>query len=165
VDGRDANTVNVVVTGDRDIQITDADRKVWHDTALALHQMQRRANDLADLVNDAWTQLETLQRQTRNREVPAKVKQQLDATVKEFEGVRRRLGLAGGGGFGNTENVRGRIGQVKNGIMASTSRPTEVQMRMHKELEGALPKLEAEAKAAIAKVAPLARDLVNVIYQ
>jgi photosystem II stability/assembly factor-like uncharacterized protein len=165
VDGKDANTVNVVVTGDRDIQITDADRKVWHDTALALHQMQRRANDLADSVNDAWTQFQTLQQQTKNRTVPANLKGQLDAVAKELEGVRRRLGLTGGGGFAaNQENVRGRIGQVKNGIMASTAHPTDVQMRQYKELQGALPKLETDAKAAVAKVAPLARELVTLVY-
>lgn len=164
VDGKDANTVNVVVAGDRDIQITDADRKVWHDTALALHQLQRRANDLADSVNDAWAQFQYLQQQTRTRTLPANLKGQLDAVAKELEAARRRLGLAGGGGFGNTENVRGRIGQVKNGVMAATAHPTEVQMRQLKELQAALPKLEAEVKAAVAKVAPLARDLVAVIY-
>ena len=165
VDGKDANTVNVVVTGDRDIQITDADRKVWYDTAAALHQMQRRANDLADTVNDAWTQFQNLQQQTRTRTVPANLKGQLDAVAKELEGARRRLGLAGGGGFAAAqENVRGRIGQVKNGIMAATAHPTEVQMRQYKELQSALPKLEAEVKAAVAKVAPLARDLIPIIY-
>ena len=164
VDGKDANTVNVVVAGDRDIQITEADRKVWHDTAVAMHQMQRRANDLADTVSEAWSRFQTLQQQTRDRTLPANLKGQLDAMAKELEGVRRRLGLAGGGGFGNTENVRGRIGQVKNGIMASTARPTEVQMRLFKELGTALPALEADVKAAVAKIAPLARDLVPVIY-
>jgi hypothetical protein len=164
VDGKDANTVNVVVTGDRDIEITDADRKVWHDTAMALHQMQRRANDLADTVNESWSQLQTLQQQTRDRTVPANLKSQLDALVKEFEGVRRQLGLAGGGGFGNTDNVRGRIGQIKGGIMGSTAHPTEVQMRQFKELQAALPKLEADVKTVVAKVAPLARELVTVIY-
>ena len=164
VDGKDANTVDVVVSGDRDIQITDADRKVWHDTALALHQLQRRANDLAETVNEAWSRFETLQRQTRDRTVPANLKGQLDAVAKELEGVRRRLGLAGGGGFGNAENVRGRIGQVKNGIMASTAHPTEVQMRLFKELQPALAALETDVKTTVAKVAPLARDLVPVIY-
>jgi hypothetical protein len=166
VDGKDANTVNVVVTGDRDISITDADRKVWHDTALALHQMHRRANELADTVNDAWSQFQTLQQQMRSRSAPANLKGQLDALGKELEGVRRRLGLGGGGGFGgNPENVRGRVGQVKGGVMAATAHPTTVQMRQLKDLQAALPKLEAEVKATVAKVAPLARELVTVIYQ
>ena len=46
-----------------------------------------------------------------------------------MEAVRRRLGLGGGqgggGGFGGgTENVRGRIGQLKGAIMGSTALPT-----------------------------------------
>jgi photosystem II stability/assembly factor-like uncharacterized protein len=167
VDGKEANTVSVVVSGDRDIPITDADRKVWHDTALALHQLHRRANELADMVTDSWTQFQNLQQQTRDRPVPANVKGQLDAVAKELEGVRRRLGLGGGGGGGfggGSENLRGRIGQVKGAIMGATAHPTDVQMRQLKELQAALPKLEADVKAAVAKVAPLARELLSVIF-
>jgi hypothetical protein len=132
--------------------------------------MQRRANEVADVVNDAWTQFQSLQQQTRNRTVPDALKTRLEAFTKELEGIRRQLGLAGGGpgggggggGFGGgNENVRGRIGQLKGGIMAATAVPTVVQMRQYKELQGALPKLEANAKAAAAKVAPLAKDLMN----
>ena len=127
--------------------------------------MQRRANELADTVNDTWTQFETLQQQTRNRNVPANTKAQLDVVAKELEGVRRRLGLAGGGGFGGgTENVRGRIGQLKGAIMGATAHPTDTQMRQFKELQALLPKLEADVKASVAKVGPLARDLISVIY-
>jgi photosystem II stability/assembly factor-like uncharacterized protein len=164
-DGRDANVVNVVVTGDRDIQISESDRKIWHETALSLHQMQRRANDLADTVNDSWTQFQNLQQQTKSRTLAANLKGQLDGLGKELEGVRRRLGLAGGGGFGgNPENLRGRIGQVKGAIMGATAHPTDVQMRQVREMQAAMPKLEADVKAAVAKVAPLARELVSVIY-
>ena len=165
VDGKDSNTVSVLVRGDRDIQMTDADRRTWFDTAAALHQMQRRANDLADTINDAWSQLQSLQQQARNRSVPADLKTQMDAVQKELDGVRRRLGLAGGGGFGGgAENVRGRIGQLKGQIMNSTAVPTEIQIRTYKELQGALPKVEADAKAAVAKLGPLARDLLPVLF-
>lgn len=159
-DGRDANVVSIRVAGDRDIQISDADRKVAHDTALALHQMQRRANDVADEVSGSWTQFQTMQQQTRGRELPANLKSQMEALAKEFEGVRRRLGLAGGGFGGGSENVRGRIGQLKGQVMASTAHPTEIQMRQHKELQAALPKLEAEARAVTAKVPALAKELL-----
>jgi hypothetical protein len=169
VDGKDANVVNVVVTGDRDIQITEANRRTWYDTAVSLHQMQRRANDVADVVNDAWTQFQSLQQQTKNRTVPDGLKSRMEALTKELEGVRRQLGLGGGGGpggggggfGGGNENVRGRIGQLKGSLMGSTALPTAVQLRQYKELQGALPKLETNAKAAAAKVAPLAKDLVN----
>lgn len=170
VDGKDANAVNVVVTGDPDITIVDSDRKVWFDAAVKLHRMQGQANDAANIVNDAWGQFQAIQQQTRNQNVPPTMKTQIDATQKELEAVRRRLGLVGGGGGGGfgggAENVRGRIGQVKGAIMGSTSLPTEVQVRQTKELEAALPKLVAEATAAAAKVPALARELItnNVLF-
>jgi photosystem II stability/assembly factor-like uncharacterized protein len=165
-DGKDANVVNVVVTGDRDIQITDSNRRLWYDTATSLHQLQRRANDAADVVNDAWTQFQALQQQTRNRTLPDGLKTRLETLTKELEGVRRQLGLGGGGpgggGFGvGNENVRGRIGQLKGAVMGASAAPTAVQMRQYKELQGALPKLETNAKAVAGKVGPLAKDLMN----
>ena len=109
VDGRDANAVSVVVTGDPAIQITDADRRTWHDTALALHQLQMKANELANQVSEAWSRFEVVQQQARGANVPPALKAQVESVGKELESVRRRLGLAGGGGFGgNPENVRGR---------------------------------------------------------
>ena len=47
VNGRDAQTIDVPVKGDPDIQITDADRRIWFDTARELterwhHQQQIR---------------------------------------------------------------------------------------------------------------------------
>jgi photosystem II stability/assembly factor-like uncharacterized protein len=161
VDGRDANVVSITVTGDREIQITEADRKNWHETAMSLHQMQGRANALADAVNDAWAQFQTVQQQTRDRDVPASLKVQIDALATELEGVRRRLGLAAGGGFGNPENVRGRIGQLKGQVMGSTSLPTAVQARQHQELQAALSRLASDANITSAKVASLVKELVN----
>ena len=38
VDGKDIATKTVRVTGDKDMPMTDAERKTWHDTALNLHE-------------------------------------------------------------------------------------------------------------------------------
>ena len=93
------------------------------------------------------------------------MKQQLDNVVKEFEAVRRRLGLGqqgGGGGFGgNTENLRGRIGQLKGQIMESTATPTNTQMMQVREVRAALPGLIDQANAVVAKVPGLVKDLVG----
>jgi hypothetical protein len=165
VDGRDGNAVDVVVGGDPAIQITDADRRTWHDTALALHEMQRKANELADQVSEAWSRFEVMQRQAGGRNIPPPLKTQVEAVGKELEAVRRRLGLAGGGGLGGgAENLRGRIGQIKNGIMASTSLPTGVQMRQKKELESAWPKVTADANAVMSRLPELARDVVAAMF-
>ena len=152
--------------GDPDVQISDADRKVWHDTAADLHQVQSRANDAAEMVQTAYAQFTLLQQQTRGATISPNVKQSFDALGKEFEVVRRRLGLGGGGfgggGFGgNAENVRGRIGQLKGAIMSSTSTPTTTQLMQVREVKAALPIVIDQANAAVAKLPALAKELVG----
>ena len=39
------------------VQMTDAERRTWHDTALGLHDLQRVANSAAEAVNTLATQL------------------------------------------------------------------------------------------------------------
>ncbi|MFA5910690.1 MAG: hypothetical protein WC815_18065 [Vicinamibacterales bacterium] len=164
VNGRDAQTIDVSVKGDPQIQITDADRKMWFDTAKDLHDLQAKANDVAEMVQNAFAQVGVLQQQTRGATLSPNVKQQLDAVVKEFEAVRRRLGLGqqgGGGGGGNTENVRGRIGQLKGGVMAATAMPTNTQLMQIREVKAQLPGLIDQANAAVAKVPGLVKDMVG----
>ena len=166
LNGRDAQTIDVTVKGDPQIQITDADRKIWHDTAKDLHELQAKANDVAEMVQHAFAQVGVLQQQTRATTLSPNVKQQLDAVVKEFEAVRRRLGLGqqgfgGGGGGGNTENVRGRIGQLKGAVMSATALPTNTQLMQIRETKAALPGLIDQANAAVAKVPGLVKDMVG----
>ena len=85
VNGRDAQTIDVAVKGDPLIQITDADRRAWHETARDLHALQLKANDVAEMVQNAFAQVQLLQQQTRNQTLSPNVKQQLDDVVKEFE--------------------------------------------------------------------------------
>ncbi|MEO8681060.1 MAG: hypothetical protein ABI665_18565, partial [Vicinamibacterales bacterium] len=168
VDGKDANTVDVVVKGDPEVQITEADRKVWHDTAADLHQMQIKANAVAEMVQNAYAQVTTLQQQTKGVTLAPNVKQTFEALTKEFEAVRRRLGLGGGGpgggggGFGNNnENVRGRIGQLKGQVMGSTALPTNTQLMQIRETKAALPGLIDQANAAVAKLPAVVKDMVG----
>ena len=144
VDGKEVQTVNVAVTGDPDIKITDADRKVWFDTAMDLQQLQqqgeRRRRDGAERQRPAPAAAAA---DAETRPSRPTVKQSLDNMGKEMEIVRRRLGLGGqggGGGFGgNPENVRGRIGQLKGAIIGSTSVPTTTQLQQIREAKAALP--------------------------
>jgi photosystem II stability/assembly factor-like uncharacterized protein len=163
VNGRDAQTVDVAVKADPLIEITDMDRRTWFETARDLHQMQARANDAAELVQNAFAQVGLLQQQTRGQKLAPNVQQQLDAVVKEFEAVRRRLGLGQqGGGFGGSpENVRGRIGQLKGQVMASTAVPTNTQMMQIRDVRAQLPGLIDQANAAAARVPGLVKEMVG----
>jgi hypothetical protein len=164
-DGRDANVVNVTVRSDAAIEMTDADRRTWHDTAMALHDMQGKANELADQVAEGWSRFQAIEQQAKAVTLSPALKTQVESLGKDLESVRRRLGLAGGGGFGgNPENVRGRIGQIKNGIIASTSLPTEVQLRQKREVEAAWPKVAADANAALGRLAGVAKDVVAAVF-
>jgi hypothetical protein len=164
VNGRDAQTIDVAVKGDPDISISDADRRMWHTTAVDLHQLQAKANEVAEAVQTANAQLTLLQEQTRGATLSGGAKQSLDAAAKEIETLRRRLGLAGGGGGGfggGGENVRGRITQLKGAVMNSTSLPTNTQMMQVREARAALAVVIDQANAVVAKLPALARDLVG----
>jgi photosystem II stability/assembly factor-like uncharacterized protein len=165
VNGRDAQTIDLTVKGDPEITITDTDRRMWFDTSRELHTLQAKANDVAEMVQNAYAQVQILQQQTRNATLSPNAKQELDNVVKEFEAVRRRLGLGqqgGGGGFGgNPENLRGRFGQLKGQVMASTATPTNTQMMQVREVRAALPGLIDQANAVVAKVPGLVKDLVG----
>jgi hypothetical protein len=56
------------------------------------------------------------------------------------------------------------MGQLKGGIMASTSLPTDVQMRQKKEIESAWPKLTTDANAAVNKLPAVAKDVVAAVF-
>ena len=164
VNGRDAQTIDVAVKSDALIQITDMDRRTWFETARDLHDLQAKANDVAEMVQTAFAQVQLLQQQTRGQTLAPSVKQDLDNVVKEFEAVRRRLGLGqqGGGGFGgNTENLRGRIGQIKGQVMASTAQPTNTQVMQVRDVRAQLPGLIDQANAVVAKVPGLVKSMIG----
>src|SRR5687767_3133283 len=166
VNGRDAQTIDVTVKGDPLIQITDADRRIWFDASRDLHDLQAKANDLAEMVQNAFAQVQMIQQQTRDQTLAPNVKQELDAIVKEFETVRRRLGLGqqggGGGGFGNqADNLRGRIGQLKGQVMASTATPTNTQLMQIRDVRSQLPGLIDQSNAVVAKVPGLVKNMLN----
>jgi photosystem II stability/assembly factor-like uncharacterized protein/antitoxin component of MazEF toxin-antitoxin module len=167
VNGRDAQTIDVAVKGDPLIQITDADRRTWFDTAKDLHEMQQKATDVAEMVQNADAQMTMLQQQTKNTPLSGNAKQQSDALQKEFDVVKRRLGLGqqgggGGGGFGgNTENVRGRVGQLKGSVMSATTTPTNTQLMQIREVKAALPGVIDQANATTAKLPALVKEMMG----
>ncbi len=165
VNGRDAQTIDVTVKGDPLIQITDADRRSWFEAASALHELQTKANDVAEMVQNAFAQVQMLQQQTRNQTLSPNVKQDLDGIVKEFENVRRRLGLGqqgggGGGGFGGADHLRGRIGQLKGQVMASTALPTTTQSMQIRDVRAQLPGLIDQSNAVAARVPGLVKNMI-----
>ena len=129
--------------------------------------MQTQANTAAETVQNASAQMRLLEQQTRGVTIPADVKKSMDALSTELVRLRPRLGVGGGqpgegGGFGGgNQNVRGRIGQLKNAIMGSTAVPTTTQVAQVRELRAALPKVVDDAESAGKKMPGLVRDLIG----
>jgi photosystem II stability/assembly factor-like uncharacterized protein len=150
VDGKDVATRPVRVTGDKDMPMTDAERRTWHDTALGLHDLQRVANSAAEAVNTLATQLTAAETLLKSAATPPA------AANTKLADLRRRLGLGqqgGGGGFGAQQgNVRGQLGQVKGQIMGSTSMPTQQQVRQAGELREDMAKVIADTNELITAV-------------
>ena len=65
VDGKTVGTKTVRVTNDRLVTIGEADRRAWHDTALALHRWQRSAYEAAEAVVVLTDAVRTLERLIR----------------------------------------------------------------------------------------------------
>jgi hypothetical protein len=161
VDGKDVATKPVRVSGDVAVQITDAERKTWHDTALALHELQKTANEAADAVAEMSRQFRALEGMVKTAaNVPSAGTSAMADTEKTLADLRRRLGVptpgqqpaGGGGGFGGQQqNVRGTIGQTKGQIMNSTSLPTAQQVRIAGESREDLTKVVQQANALIAE--------------
>jgi photosystem II stability/assembly factor-like uncharacterized protein len=174
VDGRDVATKTVRVNGDVAVQMTDAERKTWHDTALALHDLQKTANEAADAVAELSRQFQALETVVKSATtVPAAGTTAMGEIAKRLADLRTRLGVAtpgqaggrggrgGGFGGGQNQNVRGNIGQTKGQIMNSTSLPTAQQMRSTSESREDLMKVVQETNAMITEF-PSLYDKVGV---
>jgi hypothetical protein len=163
VDGREVATKPVRVNGDTAVQITDADRKTLHDTSLALHEMQKVANEAADAVTALGRQFETVEGLVKSAGGAQAATSAVGDATKRLAELRRSFGIGqtgqgggGGGGFGGQQqNVRARLGQLKGQVMGSTSLPTGMQVRSAGELREDLTKLVQETNDLMAALPAL----------
>jgi hypothetical protein len=168
VDDKEVATNSFTVQGDPEIQISAEDRKLWFDTSMELHKLQKTMNEAADRVNDLNEKIKTMQQALKeNSSAPAAIKTKVDEFAKKFEPVGRRFGVGAQNPFetGNferiNENLRFRFGGLKGGIMGSTSRPTETQIRQTAEIRPALEKAVQEANALISALPDLLKELAD----
>ena len=155
VDGEAVGTTSVRVNGDPAITLAAMDREVLHSTSLRLHELQGTANEAATAVEALTEQLATIEGTLDAADhVPEAVKESFDEVEAQVTEFRRRLGVGGGGRRRDPGNVRGQIGQVKREVMASTSAPTVVQLRIAREADEGLSSVIAEVNEVITASMP-----------
>jgi len=168
VDGKEIATNTFIVQGDPEITIAEADRRAMFDAVMELHRMQKSYNEASDSVAALNERLRAMQQALRdNKDAPAALKTKVEEFSKRFEPVGRRFGIGVGnpletGNFeGFAQMLRSRIGGLKNGVMASTSRPTETQSRQIPEVRAALEKAIDDANKLIAEFPGLQKEMAE----
>ncbi len=150
----------LVVEGDPDIPISEADRRAWFDASSELHAMHGRANALVEVLNQMNQQMGEVRAAVgAARDRPADLKARVDSVGGALDSLRRRIVGGGFGGGGGGAALRGRIVQLKGAVLASTSVPTEVQQRQLRELRAALPRAVADVNELVSRFAGLLGEL------
>jgi photosystem II stability/assembly factor-like uncharacterized protein len=168
VDDKEVATCSFTVQGDPEIQISAEDRKIWFDTLVRLHEVQKTMNEAADRLTEVNEKIKAIQQALKdNANAPAALKTKVEDFAKKFEPVGRRFGVGAENPFetGNfellNENLRFRFGGLKGGIMGSTSRPTDTQMRQASEIRPILEKAVQDANALINALPALLKELAD----
>jgi len=168
LEDKEVATGSFVVQGDPEIQISAEDRKIWFDTAMQLHGLQKKMNEAADRVSELNEKIKAVQQALKdNASASASMKTRVEDFAKKFEPVGRRFGIGAENPFetGNFElanqNLRFRFGGLKGGIMGSTSRPTETQMRQTAEIGPTLEKAVQEANGLINALPALLKEVAD----
>jgi hypothetical protein len=168
VDGKEIATNTFSVLGDPEITIAEADRRASFDAAMELHRMQKSFNEASDSVSALNQRLTAMQQAAKdNKDAPAALKTRVEEFTRKFQPVGRQFGIGTGDPLvtGDFESfaraLRSRIGQLKNGVMSSTSRPTETQSRLIPEVRAAMEKSIRDANQLIGDFSSLQKEMAE----
>ena len=160
VDGKTLDTKPLRVIADKDVVLTEVERRRLYDMAMELHALQRRANDAAASLLPVTRQMPAVMKQvTDSTNVPADVKAQLEAFNKELSALSAKLtppqggrggGGGGAGGRGGDPTPISRLAQAKNGVMGGMW-PTQATMSAYTEAKTSVPAAVAEVDGVLSK--------------
>ncbi len=162
VEGREAGSRVVHVFADPLARISDLDRKTQHDTALALHELQRTEVEAATIVTLASGELKNLQDVLkREANVPAGLTRDADTIAERLSRLSAQLGVnrqqgggAGGPAAGNSPAIGNQIATLKNQIIGWSAAPTPGQLVQAGDVKETLSRLVDELNDVTAKAIP-----------
>jgi photosystem II stability/assembly factor-like uncharacterized protein len=170
VDGRETAARPIRVAGDPLATISDGDRTLLHDASLALHRLQSIAGDAARRVAALSAQARSVRGLVgQSTNSPAPLRAALEDVERRLVVLRRQFGVTapgeaaptgrgGGGGGGGVQPVPNQLAGVKGQMMQSTSRPTEVQLRLAREAH-------QDLVAAVTEINMLISTGIPAVYQ
>ena len=173
VDGRTLETKPLKVMSDPDVVLTEAERKKMFDMAMEMHELQRRATEVATGMGALNSRLPELAKEVgSNADMSSDLKASVEALQKDVAALAPKLTIplggrgfgGGGGGFGGgrggADSLVARVAQAKNGLMAGMS-PNEITLRAYNESKAQLPKAIADANSLFTRAAALSSALTK----
>ena len=171
VDGKTVDTKPMRIVADPDNMLTDVQRRRYYDITSDLHDMQRRATQVANALMPLHTQVTEAAAKVAAVNDPA-VKSQFDALQKDLAAAGAKFGVpppppnvgGGGGGRGggppaDPSNVLERVGGVKGQILSFYDLPSDSLLRAYNDVKLALPKAIIEANAVITRAMAVSQAL------
>jgi hypothetical protein len=164
VDGKAVDSKPLRVVEDPEVVLTSAERKHMFDLAMEVHALQPAVADATAAHASLTRQMNELSSKLDG--VPADVKASFDALKAELASLAPKLtapagGRGGGGGRGAAnESLIVKVGQAKNGLMA-TMPVGEQTMRAYNDVKAQTPKAIADLNAAIGKAKTLSASLAK----
>jgi hypothetical protein len=155
VDGHSVGSQTVRVIGDPLAKITDADRKLQHDTALALHKLQGTSIEAATTVTMASGQVRELQDALKRIvNAPATLSSSADALSERLTRLNGQFGVGRQLGGPDGPSIGTRITNLKNQIIGWTAAPTPAQSAQAQDARVQLGKLVDELNDITSKAIP-----------
>jgi photosystem II stability/assembly factor-like uncharacterized protein len=171
VNSAEVGTRAVHVQADPAQRMSDAERRLYHDTVWMLHELGRTINEASAAVGAANDQLRTLQDALKPvANPPAALKTATDALsgrlaplVQQFAVSNAPAGGRGGGGRGSgaseppatgVQRVRTQASSLKNLLMSWTAAPTAAQIQLARTSRAELAEILSELNDVLTKALP-----------
>jgi hypothetical protein len=176
VDGKTVETRPLRVVADAEVALTPIERQRMFDMAMEMHELQKRATEVSSALRPLNSRMGELAKEIAGRsDVPADLKATFEAFNKDLAAFAPKFAPAAfgrGGGAGPVAtavqpgqpaapvvvNLLTRIGQAKNGLMA-TMPVSEQTTKAYTEAKAQVPKGIADANALFARAAALSTAL------
>ncbi|HJS75742.1 MAG TPA: hypothetical protein VJ921_15725 [Vicinamibacteria bacterium] len=160
VDGAEASSAALEVEGDPEIEISDADRGRYLETAGKVYDLNRRAIEAANTLTDLDEAVAAAKKNIGKDELSEPASTSMKDVEERVTDLKRRLGVGRrDAGPPPVDDVRGEITRLRGSLLGATALPTEAQHRTLQRLERDLTKTVADVNEALSKASELMKEL------
>ena len=168
VNGKEAASRTFSVSGEPEIQISDADRKARFDALKEFQVLGNQVQHAQAALRKADATLKEIKAAIKDSNaVAAPLRAALDTVTKDLDPLKKKFGVGFDFGQGNFDfeafrkNLGFRVGNAGGGIDGSTSLPTDDQRRQLGELRTEVPAAVALVNGFLARLPVLYKQLAE----